>query len=166
MGRRQGKNHANHAGDISATHPDGHRLTDNWYVECKHYRSLGIEGALIDGTGPLAKFWREACEQATAHKKLPMLIAKQNNTKVLLITPRSCAFNPYGTAIFTGLTQVLNSYVLWADIYDFEAVLARPFEYKKHHYHEPFLKPGELAWILGMKGQPSKKKQRVRLKRT
>lgn len=162
VGRRQGKDHAHHAGDISSTHPDGHKLTDNWYIECKFYKSLNIESALLDGTGCLTKFWREACEQATAHKKLPMLIAKQNNTKVLLIIPRAGAFNPYGSAVFRGLSQILNSWVLRADIYDFEDVLARPFEYEKMHYHEPFLKAGELARILGMKEKPLKKKARIR----
>jgi hypothetical protein len=164
VGRKQGKDHAHHAGDISATHPDGHKLTEHWYVECKAYKSLQIESALLDSTGALAKFWKETCTQATAHHKLPMLIAKQNNTKILLVLPNAAAIDPYGTSIFRHLAMLVKSYVLRADIYNFDEVLAAPFTYDKKEYFGNFLKPGELVKILGMNKKTVKRKiERVRL---
>lgn len=165
VGRRKGKDHAHHAGDISATHPQGHRLTDHWYIECKAYRNLAIEGALLSGGGALAKFWRETCAQATAHKKLPMLIAKQNNTKILMLIPKAGSFNPYGTPAFGyAHSLLLNSWVLRSDIHDFSTVLAKPFEYEHRHHYEPFLKPGELARILGTDKPKKRKIKRIRLR--
>jgi hypothetical protein len=162
VGRKQGKDHAHHAGDISATHPDGHKLTNHWYIECKFYRDLQIESALLDSTGSLAKFWKETCTQATAHHKLPMLIAKQNNTKILLAIPNAAAFNPYGSAIFRPVAMLMKSFVLRSDIYNFDQVLGVPFEPVKE-YSEPFLKPGELSRILSMNKQKVKRKiERVR----
>jgi hypothetical protein len=43
---------------------------------------------MLTGTGLLAKFWRETCEQATHYKKLPMLIAHQNQQPTICWCPR------------------------------------------------------------------------------
>jgi hypothetical protein len=65
------------AGDVSCIHADGHALTDNFHIECKHYRDLNYLG-LLKGTGKLVEFWMTTRREATASGKLPLLIAKQN----------------------------------------------------------------------------------------
>lgn len=70
------------AGDISAVRTEGHKLTDKFAIECKHYSSLELLGVLT-GKGRLLKFWHEIGRVAQSHNKEPMLIAKQNRTPTL-----------------------------------------------------------------------------------
>jgi hypothetical protein len=64
-------------GDITAVSPEGHKLTDAFYVECKTYADINFLG-LLTGKGKLVEFWIDTMRLATMHKKLPMLIVKQN----------------------------------------------------------------------------------------
>lgn len=74
------------AGDITSVAPEGHVLTNLFYVECKHYRDLDLVGFFLKDKGKLAGFWRTTEREAEKHKRKPMLIAKQNNVPTLLIT--------------------------------------------------------------------------------
>jgi hypothetical protein len=78
--------HVRQAGDICSVSPEGHSLTDRWYIECKHLKSLRLETFLLQGKGPLKKFWKTACRQAQQYDREPMLIAKQNNGPILVVT--------------------------------------------------------------------------------
>jgi len=76
-----------HAGDIAATLPEGHILTDVFVIECKFYRNLRLESLLTDKpAGILPAAWEKLEQQARKLSKLPLLIAKQNNTKTLILT--------------------------------------------------------------------------------
>lgn len=165
VGRRKGKDLAQHAGDISATHKLGHALTDHWYVECKRYGDLKIESAMLEGTGPLAKFWRIACEEATSHKKMPMLIVQQDRREILLVVPAAYLLTPYGTSRFRHLAKVARFDKLSCDVFSFTGVCEVPYKEPSPPDH-PFLKPGELARILGHKRSRIRitaKKKRVRI---
>jgi hypothetical protein len=74
------------AGDITAVAPEGHQFTDVFFAECKHVRNLDIASFFTKGIGRLAKFWAQAKKQAAQHDRRPMLIAKQNNQPVLVVT--------------------------------------------------------------------------------
>lgn len=74
------------AGDITAVAPEGHSLTDRYYIECKSYRTLDLASFLVKGTGTLSKFWEVCCREAESHHRSPMLIAKQNNVPILMLT--------------------------------------------------------------------------------
>lgn len=65
------------AGDICAVAPEGHALTDSFYIECKSYKDLSLD-CLVKGKGTLIDFWNTAVTEAVYYKKLPMLIYKQN----------------------------------------------------------------------------------------
>lgn len=165
VGRKRGVDLAGHAGDISATHPDGHKLLDHWYVECKRYSDLKIESALLDGVGTLMAHWRTTCEEATRVKKMPMLIARQDRRETLLIIPRPNMLTPSGTETFKWSTCLLQSNVMLASFYSFDKVMATEFVSKRFDAHvgfEGFLKPGELARILGYE-EPKQKRVRVRV---
>jgi hypothetical protein len=71
------------AGDITSTSPEGHALTDKFFIECKHVKKLDIHG-LITGKGSLWSYWCEAWDQATTYNKAPLLIAKQKHPYLLL----------------------------------------------------------------------------------
>ena len=66
------------AGDITATAPEGHPLTDLYYIEAKAYRDLELTAFILGGKGVLAGFWSVIQEEAKRYGKLPMLICKQN----------------------------------------------------------------------------------------
>lgn len=163
VGRKAGKDHAKHAGDITATDPEGHRLTDAWYVECKSYRDLAIMSGMLTGVGKLAKFWRETCEQATHYKRMPMLIAHQNQQPTIVLVPSASLLNPYGSALMP--KAHLGRFTrLSADVLDFERMLKLPFEARESKTRHSFLLPGDLERILGPQHKtPPKKRKRERL---
>lgn len=77
------------AGDITATSPEGHKLTDQYYVECKFYADLELGNFLL-GRGTLHKFWETTFREAEQYGKQPLLIAKQNRVDTLfLVSSRS-----------------------------------------------------------------------------
>lgn len=160
VGRKSGKSHDQHAGDITSTHPDGHVLTDRWYVECKAYSDLAIVSALTKGVGVLSKFWRTACQEATHYQKMPMLIAKQDNWPPIVLVPTAHLLSPYGTAPYPK-AHFGRFALLRADVLSFEGMCKLPFEGKPKGPQHTFLMPGELERILG----PQYKKQKIKRER-
>jgi hypothetical protein len=120
VGRKGGKSHSRHAGDISATSREGHALTDTWYVECKAYRDLQIDSAFTKGVGRLIKFWDEAVAQADHYNKLPMLIAKQNQVPVIVLVP--------ATREHFTRARIATFYAPNCDVLDFQLMLKGTFK--------------------------------------
>jgi hypothetical protein len=73
------------AGDITAVAPEGHSLTDRFYIEGKFYADLALARFFLEGTGILAKFWSTTCREAKRYGRAPMLIAKQNQYPALVL---------------------------------------------------------------------------------
>src|ERR1700677_4372549 len=73
------------SGDICSVSPEGHALTDVFFIEAKFYRNLQIDKFILERKGILAKFWLQACKQAHDHKLEPMLIARQNQRVPIVI---------------------------------------------------------------------------------
>jgi hypothetical protein len=74
------------AGDISAVSPEGHVLTDKYYIELKFRANLALEAFFVRQSGALAKYWLKTIAEALKHQRQPMLIVKQNFVPELLIT--------------------------------------------------------------------------------
>lgn len=72
------------SGDITAVAPEGHALTDKFYIECKAYKDINLD-CLIKGKGVLLDFWKVAVVEAEFYKKLPMLIFKRNHWPVVIV---------------------------------------------------------------------------------
>lgn len=131
VGKKAGKDLAHHAGDISATHPMGHILTDHFYVECKRYADLNFGSFLTKQAGPLAGFWAEAIKQAAAHDRIPMLIVREDRNDTLLIVPceamltRGLTGHVFG---FNPMAWIARLHRIKADIYSFDDVLKKGFE--------------------------------------
>jgi hypothetical protein len=66
------------SGDITSVSPEGHVLTDAFFIEVKHLKTLSMDLFFTKFAGPLRKAWDKAVKQAYSHDKWPMLIAKQN----------------------------------------------------------------------------------------
>jgi hypothetical protein len=73
------------AGDITAVAPEGHPLTDVFYIECKHVKKLDLESFLFKNKGLLAGFWKDAVKQADRHDKEAVIIARQNGWPDLVL---------------------------------------------------------------------------------
>jgi hypothetical protein len=87
VARGKGKLIAHQAGDVSAVHPDGHALTDNFFIEAKHYRKLGTAAFFTSRPSLLGRFWDHAVKEAKLYQRVPMLIAKENNVPILVLIP-------------------------------------------------------------------------------
>lgn len=75
------------SGDVAATHWLGDLLLSKFVVECKHYKSLDIHlPAFGKGTGLLIPQWQKTLAEATADKKLPMMVVKQNRQPMMVLT--------------------------------------------------------------------------------
>lgn len=74
------------AGDICAVAPEGHSLTDRYYIECKIYKDLNLARFFIEQKGQLAAFWHETIKQAAIYNRSPMLVAKQNLYPAIVVT--------------------------------------------------------------------------------
>lgn len=72
------------AGDICSVDPGGHRLTDRYFIECKHNHTLELHRFVVH-EGKLWGFWERCVEQALAHRRSPMLIAKQDRFPTLMM---------------------------------------------------------------------------------
>lgn len=166
VGARKGKDLARHAGDISATSREGHALTDDWYVECKRYADLNFAAFFLKGQGPLAKFWQEACDQAKAHGKMPMLIAREDRAETLVIVPtivvvRSTAHLP--TLSSAPTITAVRSFTQNADVFSFDDMVGRTFGRNRLAPGARWLRPGEDPFSVTK--SVFVKRERVRLKR-
>jgi hypothetical protein len=71
------------AGDITAVAPEGHILTDQFYIECKTYKDLSLD-CFIKGKGTLIDFWKIAQKEAAKYNRGPILIFKQNHWPIMI----------------------------------------------------------------------------------
>lgn len=85
MGMRRGTALRRQSGDISSVAPEGHIITDKFFIELKHYKNLSVDSFFLTGKGALAGFWAEAVREAKKYGKHPLLIARQNNKPLLLM---------------------------------------------------------------------------------
>ena len=75
-------------GDISAVTLQGNILTDLFVIECKNYKTLGLD-AHVYGQGPLAGIWNKLKNETPKGKK-PILIFKENRRPILIGLPFDC----------------------------------------------------------------------------
>lgn len=73
------------AGDITAVAPEGHILSDNLYMECKHLKKITLD-SLITGKGDLINIWNKTIEEAAKYDRIPFLIFRQNRWPTLICT--------------------------------------------------------------------------------
>ena len=126
VARKKGKVLARQAGDISAVAPEGHVLTDRYYIELKHVKDLQLLQFFFKGTGHLHKFWETADREARAHNRRPLVIARQNKMPTLLICPMNAVFR------MTGSQPVSTDHVAFqgVEIWRLDDVLRERFKLK------------------------------------
>lgn len=73
------------AGDITAVAPEGHTLTNAFYLELKHLKDISLD-SLITGKGSLVTIWDKTIVEAAKYDRIPVLIFKQNRWPVAFAT--------------------------------------------------------------------------------
>src|SRR5229473_7996146 len=87
LAKKGGRMNKAQMGDICSVDTEGQWLIDNFLVECKFYRDLNIETGILNRRGLLYDFWRKLYRQSRdTDGRQPLLIARQNQTAILLIT--------------------------------------------------------------------------------
>lgn len=66
------------SGDLVAVHPMGNNFVRCWYVEMKFYKDLQILRFIFDREGFIGNVWDDTKKRASALKKKPLLLMKQN----------------------------------------------------------------------------------------
>jgi hypothetical protein len=92
IGRRSGLDLSRQAGDICAVAPEGHSLTDVFYIECKHLKNIGLIHLMTSGGGRLLKLAHKTIGHAEEHGRQAMLILRQNLWPDLVIVFGGDAF--------------------------------------------------------------------------
>ncbi len=72
------------AGDIAATGIQGAPLTETFLIECKRWKVFGL-GSLIYRKSNLMSVWYTAVKQSVQATKLPMLIAREDKRKTIVV---------------------------------------------------------------------------------
>lgn len=151
VGQRRGAVMDAHAGDISATHADGHPLTNHFFVECKRYADLNFGGFLTKDVGPLAGFWKVAVAEAAKYNKIPMLIVREDRGDTLMLVPSSdhLVKGVGHTFNFNPNAAVARLYRSKCDVYEFDQVVASQYNVPAIFRTDGFkLAPGELNRIM------------------
>lgn len=88
-GLQRGDTLRRQAGDISAVAPEGHVLTDKFYIELKHLKNLALTAFVISNSGMLQREWVKTIKQAHRYGRIPMMIVKQNHYATLMLVAGS-----------------------------------------------------------------------------
>lgn len=138
MNRKSGNVDVRQSGDIVSVSPEGHVLTDHYFVECKHRKDLDFAAFFTMGAGSLAIFWRKACREAASYGKRPMMIACQNRYPTLMIVQHT---DPSPHIIFptdvdiiqVELGEWLQGCSVWCTIYVFDQIIRSTFHARNSH---------------------------------
>lgn len=121
IGLYTGNARAAQVGDIGAITEVGAQFTDRFVIECKHYKDLGIKNLFYEKPCNIRKFWEEVTEEADAHKKLPILIARENHMPTIMCVPmgliKPVYFRPTASLYF------INRLTMNLDVFDYDKVL-------------------------------------------
>ena len=73
------------AGDITAVAPEGHVLTNAFYLELKHLKDISLDN-LLTGKGALINIWHKTVLEAAKYDRIPVLIFRQNRWPICFVT--------------------------------------------------------------------------------
>jgi hypothetical protein len=83
---QKGKDNITQVGDISAIDPIGHKLIDNFVVECKSYNNIKIDSMIygVPKGDSLLGFWEQLKHISYNARKFPIIIFKQHAKPILI----------------------------------------------------------------------------------
>lgn len=128
VAKRKGTHLAAQSGDISSVDKAGHPLTDAYYIETKHVKTIALERFLLTSTGPLVKYWMTACREARQYNKKPLLIIKQNLLPVIVVCKRGSIHALTGGKLNASKSVATVYSPAECEIWLLDRVLSAPFQ--------------------------------------
>lgn len=126
VAKKSGVVNAAQAGDICAVSPEGFKFAANFYVELKHYKTLGLERFLLGLPCTISKFWDVAVMESSFYKKQPLLVARQNRlpdfilfTEETMKSPLLKVVGPTGPLHLVTLGNSTDSVIMLMRLEDF-----------------------------------------------
>lgn len=88
MNRKVANSNITQLGDIYATCSDGDKLISKVIIECKHRKDIHLDSLIYNDKikESVLDWWVKLCKLCDVANKLPMLICRNNNKKILLLT--------------------------------------------------------------------------------
>lgn len=85
--RKAGERFSSIAGDLISVSEESQKFIDTFIVECKHRASIGLEQLIWTPSCAecLGGWWKKLLGECEFHKKLPIIVAKQNNRFPLIV---------------------------------------------------------------------------------
>lgn len=111
VGLKKGSIFSSQVGDISSIDSIGQNFIDTFSVECKFYKDVNSGNLIFGKDCVLLNFWYQARSDARKHHKIPLLIVKQNNKPIIIITNKK------------GIEKLVGVFVI-ALIYDYGMYIA------------------------------------------
>lgn len=104
LAEQAGKVSSRMPGDIMAAHPLAFRFLEQFSIECKHLRNIGLEAYLLDPRAmtSLGQIISQAKRQARHIGAEYMLLAKQNNREALVMVSGDVGRRIIGARITKG----------------------------------------------------------------
>ncbi len=118
---KKGKTNQTQSGDISAIDPLGAWIVENFILEIKSYKDLDVASGILNQKGLLYNFWVELKNKAAKINKKPILVAKQNRVKAIVVisfegettlhlnAQKALAILPYWSARLYSLDYILGT---------------------------------------------------------
>lgn len=125
-----------HAGDVTCTHSCGEILTETFLIECKNYKDFEMGRVAMGRKGKLRDFWLTLLPPAKYHKKLPLLIGKQNFYEEIAVTNRE----GYKLLSVMGKLPKLATFKDGMVMFTLRDLLALPFEKFRKFKTKPRIK--------------------------
>lgn len=86
--KRGGEQLAAHAGDISATHKDGHLLCKLFHIECKSYNTFDLERMAFGRSGTFLVHWIATRHASRHFNRMPFFFLKATRRGEMIVTDR------------------------------------------------------------------------------
>jgi hypothetical protein len=112
-------------GDVAAGHPLAHSFLEHFYVEAKHWKTLGLETLLLGRGGDFLAITKNAENQAKQVGRHFMIVAKQNFRPTLLVMPSAIGMRLLGHQVSVHHTLCNGTYfaTLFADMLKVDPVV-------------------------------------------
>lgn len=86
LARSRGHKMKSSDGDLSPIDVKGQALTEEFFVELKHYNILRWDSLVLKRSGTVQNIWNQCVKEADQSDKYPLLVAKQNFMPIKLVT--------------------------------------------------------------------------------
>ena len=120
----KGKETSGQHGDVCSYSSESELFSKNILIECKHYKDADLWSLFTESKGDnIFNWWKEAVKESVDSKTEPMLVVRQNNRPILLLTSTRLTKLISLSSNLTPYMQILSMEML-PSVYKFEDFLS------------------------------------------